>query len=192
VDLKTSGPLVAKAALGQIGGTPRTRRYADEDESHWIDIAEFVDRPMVGYSAYSTLSLHMTPNMLEGDDVRVEIAGVARSGASGFPQLLSTAAFFVVKDHWLCAPGVVFPGLLQRYCPGLSNTLEHLIFVEPFPWIGLSSVKLPENLTVHWLLAMPIAEAERLYLLEQGYERFEELFQARNVEYYDLDRSSAV
>jgi antitoxin YqcF len=192
MDLKTTGPKVAQAALGQIGGAPTARRYGDEDESHWVDIAEFADRPMDGYATYSTLSLHGTPNPLEGEDIRVEIAGVAPRAASGFPDLLSTAAFFVIKDHWLCAPGVVFPGLLPTYYPALSSTLEHLMFVGPFPWQGLSRVEISRDLAVHWLLAMPISEAERRYLLEHGYDRFEELFEAQGVEYYDLDRPSVV
>ena len=181
---------VAAAALAAIGGKPVLERFLDETEVHSVDIGRFADRPTPGYTTFSTLNLHMEHNLLEGDDRRVEIAGVAASTATDFPGLLSTVAFFVKKDHWLCAPGVVFPGLIPEYRPGLSTTLEHVLFVEPFPWDSLSTVKISDDLSVHWLLAMPISEAERRFLLEHGYDKFQEMFEAHDVPYFDLERPS--
>ena len=190
--LENSGPLVAQAALATIGGRPSATRHADESEQNWVDIARFANRPNRGYDTYSTLSLHITPNLLNGNDLRVEIVGVAPRKAEEFANLIATLAFFIVKDHWVCAPGIVFPGLIPRYYPGLSKTLEHVLFTEPFPWPGLSSVNLSGRLAVHWLLAVPISEAERQYLMRHGRDKLDELFGAHDLPYFDLSRRSIV
>jgi hypothetical protein len=44
------------------------------------------------------------------------------------------------------------------------------------------------DLTVHWLLAIPIHESERKYLTEHGYFEFENLFERKQVPYWDLRR----
>lgn len=48
------------------------------------------------------------------------------------------------------------------------------------------------DLTAHWLLAVPIAESERRLLLSEGYDALEELFEERDVAYYDLNRRPVV
>ena len=74
-----------------------------------------LDRPTAGFATYSTIGLHEAPNLLDGKDIRVEVAGVADTAVVEFANLLATAAFYVIKDSWLCAPGVVFPGLVSDY-----------------------------------------------------------------------------
>jgi hypothetical protein len=122
--------------------------------------------------------------------VRVEVAGVAHKHGSEFPNLLATAALFVIRNSWLCAPGVVFPSLLSEY--HLSSTLEHVLWVPPFPWEQLGAVEIGPGTRVHWLLAVPISEAERQLLDERGFDAFEALFAELEVEYFDLERASIV
>jgi Suppressor of fused protein (SUFU) len=157
-------------------------------EKHWVDVMRWPGRPVLGYDTYSTLSLHKAPNVLDDADVRVEILGVAPSSAIEFVNLLSTAAFFVIKDHWLCSPGGVFPDLLATYYPGLSRRLRHLLFVEPLPHEQLSRVDVGMDLDVHWLLAIPISQGERRFLNEHGYDQLEALFVTHDLPYFDLDR----
>jgi hypothetical protein len=159
-----TGRAVARAAAGAFGGKPSVRRYYDEREMHSVDILTSPDRPTPGFATYSTLSLHTAPNLLEGKDIRVEIAGVAPCSATEFPNMLASAAFFVIKDRWLCAPGVVFPALVKEYGP--SSHLQHVMWAPPFPWEELGAVPVTDELTVHWLLAVPISEAERRFLIE--------------------------
>jgi hypothetical protein len=128
--------------------------------------------------------------MLEGKDIRIELAGVAPNGVAEFPNVLATAALFVIKDAWLCAPGVVFPALLTEY--ELSSTLEHVLWVPPFPWEHLGSVEIGDGQRVHWLLAVPISEAERQLLNERGFDVLEALFAEHAIEYFDLERPSIV
>ncbi len=189
-DIDESGIAVARAVRTAVGGPPTVDRYFDVSNAHWVDVMHWHDRPASGLDTHSTLSLHRTPNLLDGSDIRIEIAGVADSSAAEFVNLLSTAAFFVMKDRWLCAPGVVFPDLIARYYPGLSTSLRHVLFVEPFPWQELSTLSVGPDLDVHWLLAMAISDAERQYLNHHGYDELEALFTRHEVAYFDLRRDS--
>jgi hypothetical protein len=161
-------------------------RYLDEPEQHSVDLVKCDDSPWSGYTTYSTVSLHLFPNMLEGDDVRVELAGVAETGIDQFPNLISTAAFYVIKDRWLAAPGVVFPDLLREY--DLRTRMEHLMWAPPFAWETLRKVAVSSELAVHWLLAIPIYESERRFLLDRGYFEFEDLLEREDTQYFDLGR----
>jgi hypothetical protein len=180
----------ARAAAAAFGGKPEVRAYYDRDETHSVDIMQCGDRPTPGFVTYATLGVHTVTNKVDDDDIRVEMAGVADAGVDEFPNLLATAAFYVLKDRWLCAPGVVFPSLLKEY--NLSSTLEHLMWVEPFPWEQLGSVDVGGGLTIHWLLAIPISESERQFLLDNGFWKLERLFIDREVEYFDLNRRPIV
>lgn len=181
---------VARAAADAFGGIPAVWRHADEGESNVIDILSCPDRPTAGLTTYSTLGLYRVPNLLDGEDIRVELAGVASSGAAEFANVLGEAAMLVMKDHWLAAPGVTYPGLIwQRE---LTTTMDSMIWVPPFPWPELGSVDLGGDLRVHWLLGVPIAEAERQFVLEHGFDSFTARMEAQDVEYWRLDRPAIV
>jgi len=47
-------------------------------------------------------------------------------------------------------------------------------------------------LTVHWLFAVPIADTERQFLEDHGFDALEALLEEHNVEYFDLARSPVV
>lgn len=185
-----AGRRLARAAADAFGGQPRVNRYYDEPEAHAVDILACRDAPAPGYSTYSTLTLHESPNLLEGNDIRVEIAGVAESRFVEFPNVIATAAFHIIKQGWLCAPGVVFPGIMSEY--DLPRALEHVLWVTPFAWEDLHSVDLADNGPVHWLLAVPISEGERQFLIERGYDELVQQFEQDDVEYFDLERAPRV
>ncbi len=191
-EINSTGIAVARAARTALGGRATADRYFDDDESHWVDIMRFEGSPAADLSTFSTVTLHLAPNLLEQTDLRVELLGVAAPAKDEFPNLLATAAFFVMKDGWLCAPGVVFPELLSTYFPRMSRRLQHVLFVEPFEWPTLSSVPIEERLVVHWLMAIPIAESERQFLNANGYDQLEALLAERNVAYFDLDRDTVI
>jgi hypothetical protein len=53
-------------------------------------------------------------------------------------------------------------------------------------------VDLGEGITAHWLLAIPISESEREFLVREGYDAFEALLADNDVEYWNLDRAPLV
>jgi hypothetical protein len=189
-EIPESQRLAARVAATAFGGSPRVQRYYDEPGEYRVDLLTCDERPTPGFSTYSTVSLHQSKDLLEQSDIRVEMAGVASTNLTEFPNMIASAAFNVIKDGWLAAPGVVFPSLVRRY--GLSATLEHVLWVEPFPWDQLGSVELGGALSAHWLLGIPISESERQFLLDRGFDVFEALFEDRRVEYFDLSRKPVV
>lgn len=182
--------IVAHAAAAAFGGEPKVERFYDEAEEYSVDLLTCADRPSIGFATYSTVGLHEAPNLLDGTDVRIEIAGVAPEVTTQFANMLATAAFLVMKDSWLCAPGVVFPSLVSDY--QLSPTLAHVLWVPPFPWGELGSVEISAHAAVHWLLAVPISEAERQLLEERGFNVLEALLSEHEIDYFNLERASIV
>jgi antitoxin YqcF len=169
----------ARAAAAAFGGTPRVVRYWDEPEEHDVGI-------LIAEGSYSTVTLHGYENRMDGVDIRVELAAVAP--AEAMANVLATAAFNVLKDGWLAAPGVVFPDLIAEY--GLSETLRNVLWMPPAPWDALHAVDLGEGITAHWLLAVPISEPERQFLHREGYEAMDALL--AGVEYWNLDREPLI
>ncbi len=186
------GRVVARASAAAFGATerPRVSRFRDEDERRHVDLLICDGSPDDGLTSYSTVTLHETTNLVDGRDVRVEIAAVAPTEFPAFAHVLATAAFNVIKDAWLLAPDVVFPEALADL--GTPTSLRHLMFTAPFPFEDLGSVTVADDLTMHWLLAVPISEAERIYALEHGADGLNKLFEERNVVYYDPARTSIV
>ncbi len=189
-EVTTAARHLAKIAAAAFGGAPRVQRFYSDDESHSVDILICTGALGESFSTYSTLGVHEATNMLDENDVRVELAGVATSADTEYPNMLATAASYVQENDWLAAPGVVFPNLVRKY--GLSENLEHVLWVPPFPWDDLHAVSVSQDLTVHWLLAVPISESERRFLLDEGYFALERLFEERGVEYYNLRRPPLV
>jgi len=190
-DVHADSRAVARAAAAAFGAhEPTVRQWLDEGEAHAVHLMACADRPAAGFTTYSTVTLHQAPNVLDGENVPVELAGVASTDAKTFGNLLATAALYVMKDRWLAAPGVVFPELVNQYDP--SSRLEHVLWAPPFPWEQLGSVQVADDLTVHWLLAVPISEAERKFLVTHGFDALEQLFAEHELDYFDLSRSSLI
>ena len=65
--LETSGA-AARAAIAAFGGKHDIYSYGDEDESHKVDILSCKDSPNPGLTSYSTLGIHLMPNLIDDDD----------------------------------------------------------------------------------------------------------------------------
>lgn len=182
---------VAKTAAEVFGGAASVHRFYDKAEAHFIGILTCEGAPQTSFATYSTVGVHEVPNILNDKDVRVELAGVAALTETEYPNLLATAAFQVQKEGWLAAPGVVFPGMVRDFY-GLSESMDHLLWVEPFAWEELGAVEVSSTLTVHWLLGVPIAESERRLIIDEGYSALTRLLEQQDIEYYDLHRQPVV
>ena len=124
---------VARAARDAFGAgeDPRVSRMWDEAERSYVDIVICPDLPDPGLTSCSTLSLHETTNLLDGRDVRVELAGTYLSDQPIFIGILATAALDVINDAWLAAPDVVVRDAVSRY--DAQAQMKHLLLGDPFP-----------------------------------------------------------
>jgi antitoxin YqcF len=151
--------------------------------------AERIPHPTL--STYLTVSLHEVPNLLEGKDIRVELVAVGASGDPRFARMLGEAAEHVANDHWLAAPGVVFPDLID--VRSHQTAVRHVMWTEAFDLPELAQFVVEGvGVTVYGLQAVPITEAERTFLLREGFWEFEALLEAADAAHYDLDRESIV
>jgi len=156
----------------------------------YVDVLVCSDTPDQGLTSYSTLTLHETTNLLAGQDIRVELAGVCRSDQPHFLNVLATAALGVVNDAALAAPDVVLRDAVARY--DQTAPMRHVLLTDPFPFEALASVRLDDDLTVHWLLAVPISEGELELALANGVPELSRRLAAVDAPFYDLGREPVV
>jgi hypothetical protein len=174
-------------------GRPEVEEYLSRDETRSLDVLTARDSPSRGFTSVSTLSLHRSPNLVDGTDVRVELvtvlAGVEPRLVTG---LLVASAFAAVGEPWPLAPGTVFPGIVTDL---LGGRTEHLLLTAPgnFPRLQrwrLEPDEFQAGTDVHWLQAVPIHESERRLLLDLGLDALETRFVEAEVEFSDVGRGS--
>jgi antitoxin YqcF len=181
----------ARAAHGAFGGEDfRVQQNLDAVERHSVDILRCVDRPKRGFTSYSTVTLHTAANLVDGKDIRVELAAVVANEHEEMANVLATAAFDVSKDGRPLGLGDVYPRVMLEY--DLPPGLPHVLWSTPFPWDELAGVDLADQARAHWLLAVPISDPELGYYGEHGYDGLEQLFVEREIEYFDLGRPSVL
>jgi antitoxin YqcF len=163
--------------------------YYDESERHVVAVVEAVGVPHPELTTFSTASLHAAPNMLEAREIRVELLIVGRRDRPSLANVVATAAFYVMKDGWLAAPGVVFPNAISEYIPDV--TVPHLMWTEPFDFGDLGTVEVPDlSADVHVLQGVPITEAEREFVLREGFDALSDALVSADAEHFDLQRAS--
>ncbi len=194
-DLPETGPAVVAAAVQTIGGDPEVEGMVDAGGRTRVDVLTCHNAPAPGWTTWSTVTLHTQPNvlpMVSGEDleIRAELMAVGLPGSDVMGKVLGSCAFAVLQDHWMMAPGIVFGDVVSLYDP--ETTTPHIMWSHPFTATDLGAVEVDENLTVHWLVAMPITEAERQWLEGHDYDAFANLLDEKQVTYADLRRESAV
>lgn len=174
-----------------LGGTESAAyAYYDDDERHVVAVVEASGTPTPTLSSYATASLHATPNSLDGRDIRVELAFVVDGRSTSVAaNILATAAFCVMKDGWLAAPGVVFPNAVRMYIP--ETTVPHLMWTTPFDFPAMSRLAVPAlTEPVHGLQGVPLSDQEYDLLERRGLGVLEERLEASDAPHFDLYRAS--
>lgn len=193
--LLPTGPAVVGAAVGSIGGTPNVEGMVDAAGDNRVDVLTCADAPAPGWTTWSTVTLHARPNelpMADGTklDVRVELMAVGMPGSDVMGKILGSCAFAVLQDGWMMAPGVVYGDVVSLYDD--KATTPHIMWSHPFTAGDLGAVEIDEDLKVHWLMAVPITEAERTFLEQNDYEALAQLLDSHQVNYTDMHRESVV
>lgn len=180
---------IARRLAAIFEGKPIVNRYWDEAENSFVDLVTCADQPCEGVTSYGTVGLSDHPLIQNGTEfsARLELVGASANSTTVFPNILTTAAFYIINEKWFCCPGAVLQNAVAMYESSLD--MQHLIFVSPFLWDDLQTVQY-ENKTVAWLLAVPISENERQYAEEKGTDALEDLFEQHQIDIYDLSRLS--
>jgi hypothetical protein len=183
---------IARHAHTAFGGSLRVHACRHDTIDLTVDILHCADRPCAGVTSYSTIGLSDYPMFKDGDEfpTRLEIAGACATDKELFFSILGSAAFCIMRTGKLCYPGAVFPNYVRLYYP--SAPVPHLYFTAPFLWEDDLVTLDCGTKKVSWLLAIPISDAEYGFLKEHGDDALEDLFEVRQIDIFNLSRSSVV
>lgn len=106
------------------------------------------------------------------------------------PNILSTCAFFVIKNNWKCTYGNVFETLVEMYCK--NTEMKHILFTSPFLWEDKLVDFNIEGKPIYFVLAIPISDKELEYKNEFGTDALETLFEKESIDIFDINRKSIV
>ena len=191
---KDNNKILAKIMHKAFGSQPNARvvEYLNDDETLKIPMLICPDHPQRNLTAYATIGLSDYSMYQDNREfpTRLEIIGIGNTDVRWLPSALSTAAFYIMKEKWLCHPGTTLVDVLNNYA--VDSDLKHLYFTAPFLWeTDLKTIKLATK-QVGWLLAIPITNSEYEYRKQNGDDKFEELMEANDVNAFDLTRKSVV
>ncbi|UYZ64890.1 suppressor of fused domain protein [Hymenobacter weizhouensis] len=184
--------IIAKTLATAFGVKPTVRKYWDDNRELSVDVLTCANPVDPAWVNYGTIGLSDHPLMQDGKEfpVRVEITGAAYEQFVDFPNILSTAAFYTMRNNWFCSPGAVLRNGVEMY---LSNSdMKHLLFTAPSLWEDNLTTLPLDTKKVAWLMAVPISEAERVYKEANGTEALEDLLEKHQVDVLDLKRKSVV
>lgn len=183
---------IARYAAAAFGGSPRVEEYVNNSDTLSVGILSCRDRPVQGVASYSTIKLSDYPMPWKDGEfpTRLELAGMCLDTAEFFPNVLASAAFTIMQSDMVYHPGTVIPNLVAQHYP--EAKLPHIYLTAPFIWKSELQTFECETKTVSWLLAMPISEAEYLFLREHGEHILENLLEKKNADFSDPNRVSVV
>lgn len=171
-------------------GAPSVQSFHDEGGTHAIDI--FFSADSDGAVA-ATIGLMDIDIRVPGSDdpVFTEILIDSKNGGDTILNVLSTVAFYIMKDGWRPAPGVIFEQMIEMYEPSLA--VKHIMFVPPFQWSGdeMTRVALSSR-TIYPLLAVPITNPERDFAVTRGSDALQLSMEHGGVDVFDWKRASSV
>lgn len=178
---------VARYALSFIGGKPGVSAYYNDDETKEIDIMACIDEEDGENITYATIGLCQVDigRTLEDEPLRAELMMAATAGTEVYGNILASAAF-VIQDAKDCDFGMVIDNVVGEYAK--DSDLRHVVLMYPVFWPEYKAYKSKEA-TVAWLLAVPITEKEKQYIMEHGIDAFDALLEERDVDISDLSRA---
>ncbi len=177
---------IYKRLSAMLGTESKVTKYYDEGEENSMHIMCVADPTNPSVNFYSTLELFQYPVI----DRKYEILIAGYINYSYLPDILSTCAFFVMKDGWDCTPGTVFETLVEMYAPSLE--MKHIMFIQPYLWEDKMKNFILGDSLINFVLAIPISEKELEYKNKYGVEALEILFQNNKLDILDFNRKSLV
>lgn len=180
--------LVYKHSRAFIGGTPSVFAYYNSDRKKSIDILTSSGTQYAKVDIFSTLGLSNVDIGLTSDkkQVRVELIGVSTAGDEICANILATACFEIM-DKKECYFGMILPDIVSEY--DQNSETKHIMLLSPVFWDGYHSLETEEEI-VTWLLCVPITDAEKVYVEENGIDSFEDILSQQDGDITDRTRKS--
>lgn len=185
-----TGKMVAQQILKIFENTPKIYRYYDEKESKYIDLAICADVPENGVSSYATIGLFQTDIglMHHANPLRIELLAACDQTVEDFSNMISTTALEIMDRH-VAFPGYVVENVVSMYMP--NSAMRHILLTHPFLWENTHSLTL-EDMTLTWLMCIPISDQEKAYCEQNGLDALETVFEEQQIDVFDIFRPSAL
>jgi len=180
--------IIAKKELEVIGGKPQVFRYWDDNKIKNIDILSSTDRPYCGIVSYATIGLseHDIGLFNNNKSLRVELLGACNEKEAFFANILASVAFEVMKQG-KCLYGDIVQNVISEYSK--NTEMKHVYLMDPFLWEEFKTLEF-EDVSVAWLLLIPISEQEKEYAIVNGGEALEDKLEDAHIDIFDLNRKS--
>jgi hypothetical protein len=176
----------------RVFGKPQEeiREYLDENNKSHVDILKCADLPYDDVNSYATLGIIASEPLMtsNGQGLIAEITGACDKQYDLFPNILSTCAFEIINSRHRYNPGAVFENVVAMYYPKFE--MKHILLVTPFLWEETFNTLDIAGVYVAWLQMIPISEKEFEFAKKYGSDKLEDLFEARQIDLFDLERRS--
>lgn len=169
-----------------VQGTCAVTNYWDDAGENCAPI--FTSRNTEGIVATTIGLMDINQSCLPKTEIFSELIMDQRGHAEHIGNILSTIAFYIMKDGWKVAPGVIFESMVEMYIP--ETKLPHIMFVAPFQWQNMSKVVLKEK-TIYPLVAVPISEVESQVARTNAGRDLEQRWVSQGVDVLNWERPSA-
>jgi hypothetical protein len=176
-----------------FGGPPTLQRISHVTRKYETTVLSVPGHPEPELSSLATIGLWRTPltapKVLETQ--RLELVGIFDSAKEGCLEVLAAAAFRIMRTKKYLTPGNVIQDCLHEWYPKAS--VPHLYFVDASQW-SFPQLKpaVMGTLTIRFLEALPITEAEYQFLQEHGSRALEAKLLGASSRLWDLKRPSSV
>lgn len=186
----TNDKRIAQQILNIFEKTPGFYRYGDETESKYVDLAICANTPEEGISSYATIGLFQTNIGLtyNAKPLRIELLAAGAQSVESFDNIMATTAFEIM-DAQTAFPGYVVNNVVSMYIP--NREMRHILLTHPFLWDNTQSLTLPD-LTVAWLMCIPISDQEKIYCEQNGLDALETIFEQHQIDIFDINRQSTL
>ncbi len=176
----------AKFLRDHTRGIATITMYGDDTNATQIPI--FTSESQDGFIAATIGLMDIDQSNNPSRELRTELLVKSRRKDLAICNILSTLAFYLLKDRWRANPGTVFENMVSMYLP--ETVLPHVYFTAPFEWEEWGSVALSDR-TIHPLLAIPVSCAEADLAANGMAQELESTWLRGGLDVFDWARVSA-
>ncbi len=174
-----------------FSGTPEVQRYLATDNVRYVDIIKTSHSDDVTYiGTIGGFRRPMKGQPIGKTKIRVEfLTAVKKQYTEIMAQTLGFLTFCLDTEMLYYHPGMV----VENAIPDTNLTsMRHIFLCDPFLWKnGLKGIKM-DDYVVAFLYALPITDSEKDYCLKHGSEALENIFQEKNISYFELNRLPSI
>lgn len=181
---------IFRHARNFIGGKGSVFEYHNDEKSKSIDIMTNSDTKFSKVDVSATIGLSEMDLGLKSNNksLRVELICVGDKGDEVTCNILATTAFDIM-DMKECYWGQIIPDVIREYDKKCKT--EHVVLLSPAFWDDYKPLE-SEDMTVVWLLLVPITNEELRFIEANGVDAFEKVLAEQSSDITDRKRNPFV